>query len=141
MWIAPCETISPLNDTGKRISYGEDKAIREPSEGKGRYDLISPFALNRLAKHYENGAKKYFDRNWEKGIPYSRYVDSAMRHLTQFVMGKEDEDHLAAAAWNIFSIMHHQELNQTDLDNLPHYLSRPAEIQEECKQISMFDGD
>ena len=60
-------------------------------------------------------------RNWEKGMPFSRYVDSAKRHLDKFVMGMTDEDHLAAAAWNLFAIMHHQELGQTELDDMPHY--------------------
>ena len=103
---------------------GEGKAIREPSTGKGRYDLISPFATRRLARWYELGAQKYADRNWEKGIPFSRYVDSAKRHLDKYIMGMNDEDHLAAAAWNIFAIMHHQELGQLDLDDMPHYLDR-----------------
>lgn len=110
-----------LEDGGKRISYGEDKAIREPSEGKGRYDLISPYALRRLALHYEAGIKKYSERNWEKGMPFSRYIDSAKRHIDKFIMGMEDEDHLAAAAWNLFAIMHHQELGQFELDDMPHY--------------------
>lgn len=43
--------------------------------------MVSPFAMRRLAQHYENGAQKYADRNWEKGMPFSRYVDSAKRHL------------------------------------------------------------
>lgn len=133
--------MSKLEDTGKRISYGEGKAFREPTDGKGRYDLISPFAIKRLAKHYENGAKKYADRNWEKGIPFSRYVDSAKRHLDQFVMGMENEDHLAAAVWNLCCIMHHQELNQTELDDLPHYLSMDQESldKDDVVQLSMFD--
>ena len=112
-----------INDGGKRMSYGEGMAVREPATGKGRYDLISPFATQRLAKWYELGAQKYSDRNWEKGMPFSRYVDSAKRHLDKFIMGMEDEDHLAAAVWNLFAIMHHQELGQTELDDMPHYLS------------------
>lgn len=117
-------TQAKINDSGNRISYGETKAIREPSSGKGRYDLITPFGLDRLAKWYELGSSKYADRNWEKGMPFSRYLDSARRHLNKFVMGMEDEDHLAAACWNIMAIMHHQELKQTELDDLPHYLSK-----------------
>ena len=112
-----------INDGGERISYGEKMAIREPSIGKGRFDLVTPFGLERLAKWYELGSKKYADRNWEKGMPISRYVDSAMRHLVKFIMGKDDEDHLAACAWNIFAIMHHQELGETHLDDMPHYYS------------------
>lgn len=133
---------SILDDTGKRITYGEGKAIREPCEGKGRFDLISPFALKRLAKHYENGSKKYADRNWEKGMPFSRYVDSALRHLSQYVAGMENEDHLAAAAWNIFAIMHHQELGQTELDDMPHYLSDPVDTESDNNftQLSIFDN-
>lgn len=97
-------------------------AVREPTDGNGRFDLISPFALARLAKWYELGAKKYSDRNWEKGgIPFSRYLDSAFRHLNKFTMGLTDEDHLAAAAWNIFAILHFQELGELSLDDLPHY--------------------
>jgi len=111
-----------IDDGGERISYGEGKAIREPSIGKGRYDLVTPFGVDRLAKWYELGAAKYADRNWEKGIPFSRYTDSAERHLNKWKMGMDDEDHLAAAAWNIFAIMHHQELGQTELDDMPHYL-------------------
>lgn len=117
-------TEAKINDSGNRISYGETKAIREPSSGKGRYDLITPFGLDRLAKWYELGSSKYADRNWEKGMPFSRYLDSARRHLNKFVMGMEDEDHLAAACWNIMAIMHHQELKQNELDDLPHYLSK-----------------
>ena len=114
----------PLDDTGKRISYGDGLAVREPSVGKGRYDLVSPFAMRRLAKHYELGAQKYDrdgGRNWEKGMPFSRYIDSAKRHLDKYIMGMTDEDHLAAAAFNIFAIMHHQELGQTELDDMPKY--------------------
>lgn len=113
-------------DGGARINYGEGKAFREPTNGKGRYDLISPFALRRLAEWTELGAVKYAPRNWEKGMPFSRYTDSAMRHLQKFIMGMEDEDHLAAAIWNLHAIIHHQELGQTDLDDMPHYLSNKS---------------
>lgn len=119
--------INNIDDGGSRISYGEEKAIREPSTGKGRFDLITPFGLTRLAKWYELGSMKYSDRNWEKGMPFSRYLDSAFRHLTKFMMGMEDEDHLAAAVWNLLCIIHHQELGQTELDDLPHYLSNNKE--------------
>ena len=110
-----------IDDSGERISYGEGMAVREPATGKGRFDLITPFGMARLARWYELGAQKYSDRNWEKGIPFSRYLDSALRHLNKFTMGMDDEDHLAAACWNILCIMHHQELGQLDLDDMPHY--------------------
>lgn len=119
--------MTSITDSGERISYGEGKAIREPATGKGRYDLISPFALDRLAKWYEIGSSKYVDRNWEKGMPIHRYIDSTYRHLTKYVMGLEDEDHLAAAAWNIFAIMHHEAVGPDGLDDMPHYLRESSE--------------
>lgn len=108
-----------MEDTGQRITYGDNGAIREPTVDKGRFDAISPFALERIAKRCEFGGRKYGDpNNWKKGMPFSRYLDSALRHLNQFHMGLTDEDHLAAAAWNIMAIMHHQEKQEWDLDDI-----------------------
>ena len=113
-----------MNDTGKRINYGENAAQREPDEGKGRPDLISPFAISRLSKWYESGSKKYGDRNWEKGMPFSRYTASMFRHLIAWMKGDKSECHLSAIAWNAFAILHHQELNELQWDDMPHYLSK-----------------
>lgn len=102
-------TYAAVQDSGVREAQ-ESGAVRDTREGKGRYDLISPFALRRLAIHYQNGAAKYADRNWEKGMAVSRFLDSAKRHLESYHMGDTSEDHLAAAAWNIFCIMHFEEV-------------------------------
>ena len=37
-----------------------------------------------LSIHFENGAKKYDENNWKKGIPTEKYIDSAMRHYIKF---------------------------------------------------------
>ena len=111
-------TSGVLPDTGKREDF-ESGAMREPATGKGRYDLISPFALHRLAQHYENGAKKYSERNWEKGLPAGRMLDSARRHINQYMMGNADEDHLAAATWNLFCVMEFEQRLPEMLKDLP----------------------
>jgi hypothetical protein len=98
-----------LKDSGKREKFPTG-AIREPNLGRGRYDLISPIALRALAIHYERGAKKYTDRNWEKGLPLSRHLNSAMRHLQDFLEGDRSEDHLSACSWNCFAILHDLEM-------------------------------
>jgi hypothetical protein len=98
-----------VRDSGARQEF-KTGSVRDTQEGKGRYDLISPIGLNRLAVHYENGAKKYGDRNWEKGQPLSRYLDSASRHLNKLIAGMVDEDHAAAVVWNIMSFIHTQEM-------------------------------
>lgn len=59
-----------------------------------------PTLMLDVARHFENGALKYGERNWEKGIPISRYIDSALRHLMKDLAGETDEDHAAAFIWN-----------------------------------------
>lgn len=107
-------------DSGKRQEFSTG-SVRDTQEGKGRFDLISPVALLRLARHYEGGALKYEDRNWEKGQPLSRYLASAHSHLNKYLLGSRDEDHLAAAAWNIFGLIHTED--QIRLGKLPAVLN------------------
>lgn len=98
-----------LEDSGARKHY-DTGAVRDVPYDKGRYDLISPYALKRLAVHYERGSSKYEERNWEKGIPASGCFSSAVRHLFRWLKGDRGEDHLAAAVWNIMCIMHFEEV-------------------------------
>ena len=93
-----------VKDSGVRQKFSTG-AQRDVQEGKGRFDLIPCEAMSRLAKHFENGAKKYGDSNWRKGIPLNRYLDSAFRHLYKFMDGHRDEDHAIAAAWNILCLI------------------------------------
>jgi hypothetical protein len=101
-----------LKDGGTRVTYdtGAQKEDSSQTEGKGRYDLLPPTALRRIAEIYRKGAIKYADRNWEKGIPLHRFLDSAMRHLSQYQEGMQDEDHLAQAGWNILALLHTEEM-------------------------------
>lgn len=58
-------------------------------------------ALLELSIHFEEGAKKYGDNNWQKGIPVSCYIDSAVRHYLKYCRGDNDERHDRAFMWNI----------------------------------------
>jgi len=112
--------------TGKEHQKFDSGSRRDSAEGKGRPDLLPVHALIRIAKvcdpfvvpihgiirlsvHYENGAVKYGDRNWELGQPFSRYYSSMFRHLEKWVGGAREEDHLAAVVWNACAIMDHDE--------------------------------
>lgn len=102
-------------DSGKRESFGTG-AKRDTRIGKGRYDLIPPRPLKRLAGVYERGSVKYGDNNWRKGMPFSRFLDSAIRHIIEWKEREEDdlpqdEDHLAQAVWNLWAIMEFEEAN------------------------------
>lgn len=96
-------------DSGERRVFFTGSR-RDKRDGKGRFDLISPIGLRRLAGLYERGAVKYGDRNWEKGQPLGSYLDSAMRHLVSFLAGDRDEDHMVAVAWNAFGFIHTEQL-------------------------------
>lgn len=58
-------------------------------------------ALLEAAIHFEEGAKKYGENNWQKGIPVHCYIDSALRHFLKFVRGDKDEPHDRAFVWNL----------------------------------------
>lgn len=54
-----------------------------------------------VAKHFEDGATKYGERNWQKGIPVHCYIDSAIRHYLKYLREDTDEPHDRAFVWNI----------------------------------------
>ena len=115
-----------MEDSGKRENFSTG-AMRENASDKGRYDLISPIMLKRLAIVMERGAKKYYDRNWEKGMPLYRYIDAALRHTNQYLEGMRDEDHLAQAIFNLMACIHTEEMIKRgvlpkELDDLPNYV-------------------
>lgn len=103
-------------DSGSRQEF-ESGMVRDTQEGKPRYDLIPTGPLKRLADLYARGAEKYDDDNWKKGQPYSRAYASLFRHLMQWRNGDTDEDHLAAVAWNAFTLMYYED-NKPELDDL-----------------------
>lgn len=90
-----------IKDSGERTVF-ETGANRDLQTGKGRFDLVPMQTIRALAIHYEKGCLKYGDRNWEKGIPIHTFLNSAMRHLAQVIDGRDDENHLIAAIWNLF---------------------------------------
>lgn len=57
--------------------------------------------LLEAAIHFEQGALKYGENNWQKGIPTNCYLDSAIRHYLKYRRGDTDEPHDRAFVWNI----------------------------------------
>ena len=97
-------TRSIIKDSGERTEFTTG-ACRDMHEGKGDMASVPWEAILRLSVHYENGAKKYERWNFRKGIPVSSFIDSACRHLAKYQCGCDDEDHLAAAAFNVLGAM------------------------------------
>jgi len=103
-------------------------AQRDSQEGRGRFDLIPPGPIARLALVYERGAKAYGERNWEKGMKFSRLLNSTLRHISKYMLGKKEEDHIVQAIWNLMAVAHFQdhlpELNDLPAWNVPIYTIR-----------------
>jgi hypothetical protein len=76
---------------------------------KPRFDLIPPEAITELAKLMTMGAKKYDDRNWEKGMRWGRTFAALNRHLWKFWNGQEIDPetgvhHMVAVIWNAVAL-------------------------------------
>jgi hypothetical protein len=109
IWFSPSK---PLQEN--RLRQFESGAVRDSNEGKSRPDLISPYFTNVLGLRLAEGSKKYAERNWEKGIPDSVFLESLERHLVAYKMGKTDERHTAAIAFNIMGIIHNEEIRKIE---------------------------
>ncbi len=92
------------------LEQGENRvfstgAQRDTAEGKLRMSLLPQAALKRVMKRYLDGAEKYGENNWMKGMPMSAYYDCAHRHLEAWWSGETGEDHAAAVVWNMLCAM------------------------------------
>lgn len=112
-----------LKDSGERREFVTG-AVRDRGALKGTPALRPVHALQRLDLHMEKGARKYAARNWEKGMPVSEFYNSAIRHLEKFAAGYTDEDHEAAAIWNVACMIETRHrvkvgLLPSELDDMP----------------------
>ena len=92
------------NEKGRIVVEEKEEGLRY-DEGKIRLDLIPPEWIWGLGQVLTVGAIKYAERNWEKGMKWSRVVGSLLRHVYKFIGGERyDKDtgchHMYMAAWN-----------------------------------------
>ncbi len=112
----------PTNGDYPKNSHQFDSGAVRAKLDDVRFDLISPQALRRLAATYAEGATKYGDNNWRKGMEFSNLLNHVIDHIYQYIAGADGEDHLAHAAWGLFALME-QEETQPNLNDL--YLAPP----------------
>ena len=92
-------------------------------DGKPRFDLLPASPLVDVAAVAAYGAKKYSDRNWEKGMPYGRIYAALQRHLWAFWNGEDNDKesglpHMAHAAWGCLALLEMMQ-KRKDLDDRP----------------------
>lgn len=100
----------------------KDEGLRL-NDGKIRYDLLEPYAIEQVAKIFTKGARKYAPHNWLRGMAWSKMVASLKRHLAAYERGEDydfdplcegckagdctnhtGELHIAQVAWNALGI-------------------------------------
>ncbi len=82
-------------------------------EGKARFDLLPPDSIWGLVRVFTIGAKKYADRNWEKGLLYGRVFGAMMRHAWKWWAGEEfdpedGQHHLDSVMWCAAVLRHYR---------------------------------
>lgn len=70
--------------------------------------------LLEVGKQFEEGAKKYGENNWQKGIEPKYYIDSAIRHYLKWRRGDKDESHDRAFVWNIMCCIWEVDWNEKE---------------------------
>lgn len=112
-WSLPIKHVSDFQKDGntEHLLY----AIRQLLMVRHGWELNAGWMFLEVAKHFEEGAKKYGEYNWQKGIPTHCYIDSAVRHYLKWLRGDKDEPHDRAFVWNIlcciWTCKHKPELN------------------------------
>lgn len=104
--------LSPLENTLNTSSTIHKDGGVKYDDGKIRVELIPPELLFAVATVLTFGAKKYADRNWEKGMKWSRVFGAAMRHAwcwwggkgptpTNFAFGDLDAETSYSHLWHL----------------------------------------
>lgn len=104
--------LMPLDVVGQTLSnqtfsyiykftlFGDTRSLFDALTSSGIYH--DPYTMFlEVSKHFEEGALKYGEHNWQKGIPAHCYIDSAVRHYLKYLRGDTDEPHDRAFVWNI----------------------------------------
>ena len=62
--------------------------------------------MSKYAETLHEGASKYGERNWEKGLPQENLVSHAVHHLIAYVCGDTTEQHFGHLIWNVVTLIH-----------------------------------
>ena len=93
-------------------------------ENKVRLDLFPGDSLFAISEILTFGAKKYADRNWEKGMKWSRPFGALMRHMWAWWMGENfdketGKSHLWHAGCCIVFLIAYEARGMRDFDDRP----------------------
>ena len=100
---------------------------RKDDEGKFPYHLLPTDAERGVARVLALGAKKYGERNWERGMAWSRCYAALQRHMTEWWEGRSVDDetglsHLDHAACCVMFLSAYEK-RAIGTDDRPHHLA------------------
>ena len=87
-----------------------EKNGRRDNAGKPATHLLPAAALMEIAQVFEFGAKKYSPNNYRKGLPWTTYTGSLLRHVFLWTTGEEIDpesglNHIAHAGCNVLMLL------------------------------------
>jgi hypothetical protein len=82
----------PPGATGRLFGDRPDTGAIREALGMTYTRHVPIEAIAAAAASFEYGAKKYSDRNWEKGLPWQQMIDSLKRHIEDFERGQDYDD-------------------------------------------------
>lgn len=102
--------INGYPEVREHINLIETKKGVRFNEGKNRFDLLEPFAVEKLSEVFTMGAKKYAPNNWLKGMEWSKITASLKRHLNAYEQGIDYDPesgllHAQHIAWNAMALI------------------------------------
>ncbi len=80
-----------MTDGNTAATRGAANGARH-NEGKPRWGLLPWDGLLTCVQVLEAGARKYADRNWERGLQWVETSECLIRHLTAWLQGEDRDD-------------------------------------------------
>lgn len=71
----------------KATSEKKDGGGLRHDKGKARYDLVEPWAHEQMVNVMTKGSLKYAERNWERGMSWSKVIACLKRHTAAVEKG------------------------------------------------------
>lgn len=109
---------------GKDYREFETGSRRDSDAGKPRVADLKAYTRLRFGYHMLIGSEKYGEGNFELGQPNESTLKSIHRHLAQFELGDDSEDHMSAVLFGVQMIMLEQQRTGV---SIKHYYTKHKE--------------
>ena len=102
-----------MESTNKVFEQQSNKIVSAGTkydDGKLRMDLIPSQQIEGLASVFTMGARKYEDRNWERGMKWSKVFRAMLGHAWAFWRGErydpeDGQHHMVSAVWCALALL------------------------------------